>query len=110
MSTSNGQLDAPPPLKSCAARSNVSERRAPGPPGDALRTPFVVWGEEGAPGPRRPALAAQRSSAAQHPTLALPHGDALGVEVLHQRDRILAGDAEEVLHVARADLLLLLEI
>src|SRR5437899_9256941 len=75
------------------------------------RTPCVVWGEGGRPGgPGRPALAAQPSSAAQYATLALAHGDALGVEVLHQRDRILAGDAQEVLHVAGADLLLLLEI
>src|SRR3970040_453768 len=46
---------------------------------------------------------------AQGPPFADPHGDAPGVEELEQRDRVLAGDAEQVLDVPGADLLALAE-
>src|SRR5215475_7704403 len=65
------------------------------------------------PHPTRPVTCCQRrqgSTASQHPALALAHRDALAVEILHQRDGVFARDAQEVLHVAGTDLLLLLEV
>src|SRR5262245_34843359 len=44
---------------------------------------------------------------AQDPALALARRDAPSVEVLEERNGVLPGDAEEVLDVAGADLLLL---
>src|SRR6266545_509294 len=43
--------------------------------------------------------------AAEHPPLALAHRHPLGVEVFHQRDGVLAADAQQILHVARPDVL-----
>src|SRR5437588_5701897 len=44
---------------------------------------------------------------AQDPTLALARGHPAPVEVLEEGDGVLARDAEEILDIARADLLLL---
>src|SRR5215475_9266623 len=46
-----------------------------------------------------------RLPASQDPTLALAHGHATRVEVLQERNRVLSRDAQQVLDVARADLL-----
>src|SRR5262245_6659344 len=51
-----------------------------------------------------------RLPASQDPTLALAHGHAPRVEVLQERNGILPRDAQQVLDVAGADLLLLAQV